>query len=623
MRQIGKSLFGFNCLRDKDNGRSGTASRRARLAIEVLEDRVVPAVTAPAAPVYTAAVISDTQINLTWPSVTDATSYTVDEWVNGDWTTLGTTTDTNYAVTGLSPNTLYYFDVGAANDAGFTWGDVQGATTMAALPKLAGLWQSNGLDAQIQQTGATLTFTNELGKVSAGSFASATQIAASDWNLTGTLSGSDGLYTITWSDGTVWHQGPKVIPVLAGAWQVNGSAARIQQNGVSFTFTNDKGNTSSGSLTSSTQLVATDWNNLAGTISGTPGQYTITWANGSVWHQWMTHPSAAAAYRPANGPLFGSHGPSYQDVQQGMVGDCWLMASLAEVAARDPQDIRSMFTYDGTTRENGVVVGVYTVRLYDSNGVADYFTVDTELPKGGGYYAYIPANHAVWAALAEKAFVEAGWAGIVPSMRKGIDSYGALNGGSPIFALSTITGQPTSDLAVNPSNVAAAWKAGKLIVLDTFAPRNIYIVPAHAYALVGYNASSSTPFDIYNPWGTAASGWSLAQYAGHAVYGWFWASATTLVQNFAMGTTGVAAMPGGETAAPDVATVPWNNSSVIEQVHVQALPSIASVADTVAASFESASIPPPSNDLVFGDEDWLGTPRQADGTADLEPFAFR
>ena len=52
------------------------------------------------------------------------------------------------------------------------------------------------------------------------------------------------------------------------------------------------------------------------------------------------HPAAATGYSNVNGTLFGPNGPSYLDVEQGGVGDCWLMASLAEVAARDPADVR-------------------------------------------------------------------------------------------------------------------------------------------------------------------------------------------------------------------------------------------------------------------------------------------
>src|SRR5262249_26278426 len=85
----------------------------------------------------------------------------------------------------------------------------------------------------------------------------------------------------------------------------------------------------------------------------------------------VNHPVAVDSYNnpipytQVNGSLFGPNGPSYLDVQQGTSGDCWLLASLAEVAARSPSDITSMFTYNGTATENGVTVGIYTVRFYN------------------------------------------------------------------------------------------------------------------------------------------------------------------------------------------------------------------------------------------------------------------
>ncbi len=62
------------------------------------------------------------------------------------------------------------------------------------------------------------------------------------------------------------------------------------------------------------------------------------------------------------------------------------MASLAELAARDPQEIKNMFTYDGTTVDNGATVGLYTVRFFTSSGSPAYVQVDTELPSAGEYY---------------------------------------------------------------------------------------------------------------------------------------------------------------------------------------------------------------------------------------------
>ena len=186
-------------------------------------------------------------------------------------------------------------------------------------------------------------------------------------------------------------------------------------------------------------------------------------ASGSQTTQ-ITEPAAATAYANVSGSLFGASGPSYSDVQQGGVGDCWLLASLAEVAARDPADITSMFTAAGTAVENGVTVSLYNVRFYNSQGVAKYVTVDTRLPSAGGYYDQV-SNGPLWVALAEKAYAEANAAGDVTTQYAGSDSYAALNGGDPAWALSAITGKPASDFNINTSNLAAAWNAGDLIVL--------------------------------------------------------------------------------------------------------------------------------------------------------------
>jgi hypothetical protein len=261
---------------------------------------------------------------------------------------------------------------------------------------------------------------------------------------------------------------------------------------------------------------------------------------GAVWYR------EEAAYSPVNGTLFGPGGPSYLDVQQGGVGDCWLMASLAEVAARDPQDITSMFTYDGTTVVNDSVVDVYTVRFYNPLAGAQYVTVDTELPAGGGLYdnptpvALGGSTTVLWPALAEKAYVEASAAGIVTSGHVGFNTYDALNNGDPVWALQAITGQPASDYAINPTDVAGAWNAGELVVLNTTSPTSSYIAGGHSYALVNY-ASSSGNFTIFNPWGTDANGWAPGN--SGTIYGLFWANAPFVSQNFSSQAFGVGAAP--------------------------------------------------------------------------------
>jgi hypothetical protein len=270
----------------------------------------------------------------------------------------------------------------------------------------------------------------------------------------------------------------------------------------------------------------------------------------------LNNPTALDAYSPVGGSLFGAGGPSYRDVEQGAVGDCWLLASLAEAAARAPSDIENMFTYIGTAMENGALVGLYTVRFFNSDGTAKYVTVDTELPAGGTYYDHVTnalGTQALWVALAEKAYAVANGFGCVTSSDPGSDSYAALNGGWPSWALQAITGRPAGDYSINSTNLVSDWNSGDLIVLTTDTPPSSYIVAGHCYALVDYNAASSLPFELFNPWGTtnsppsgSAPGTIPLGSAPNApnVYGLFWADTAFLSQNFTGQSLGAGAAPG-------------------------------------------------------------------------------
>ena len=72
--------------------------------------------------------------------------------------------------------------------------------------------------------------------------------------------------------------------------------------------------------------------------------------------------------------------PLYTDANQGELGDCYLIASLGEIALQDPASIESMITSEGN--------GVYSVR-FDVDGQADYVTVNTEL-------AYFTGSQKEW-----------------------------------------------------------------------------------------------------------------------------------------------------------------------------------------------------------------------------------
>ena len=105
------------------SARTGSAlASPAAASIRVGSSRLM----APAAPSLTATAVSASQIDLSWHSVSGASGYLVDEWVNGAWKQIGSlgSGSTGCAVTGLSAGTTYYFDVAAYNAAGTSWANV-------------------------------------------------------------------------------------------------------------------------------------------------------------------------------------------------------------------------------------------------------------------------------------------------------------------------------------------------------------------------------------------------------------------------------------------------------------------------------------------------------------------
>jgi len=287
--------------------------------------------------------------------------------------------------------------------------------------------------------------------------------------------------------------------------------------------------------------------NAAGTTWANYQSATILSQNTVV----VDNPAAATAYSPVSGTLFGPNGPSFLDVHQSpYLGDCWLVASLAEVAARNPSDIQNMFTDLGPAVENGYNVELYSVRLYDSSGTAYNITVDTELPNGGQYYDQVTSDGVLWVALAEKAYAEANGQGIVTTSNPNQDSYDALNEGQPWWALQAITGNSASSANVDPNSIASAMNSGQLVVLGSSpnAGDNLIVgdsTGTHAYAVVGYDPSSSEPFELYNPWGGSSVLGHTTTFNGGQVYdGPFLCDSSLISQDFDSQNIGTGAAPG-------------------------------------------------------------------------------
>jgi hypothetical protein len=213
------------------------------------------------------------------------------------------------------------------------------------------------------------------------------------------------------------------------------------------------------------------------------------------------------AYKQAAGSLFGPNGPVYQDVDQGALGDCYYLATLGEIADRNPQAIRDMFLDNGD--------GTFTVRFFKANGKQDFITVDRELPvdssgrfifDGYGNKANDPTN-VLWVELAEKAYAQlaaSGWSrradGVKPA-----DSYHAIEYGNGNEPMQQIIGEQTFANAVSAGNMAALLadvQAGELVTLGSkwMEPANSPVFESHEYYITGYDAATQT-YTVVNPWG--------------------------------------------------------------------------------------------------------------------------
>jgi Calpain family cysteine protease len=228
----------------------------------------------------------------------------------------------------------------------------------------------------------------------------------------------------------------------------------------------------------------------------------------------LTGTGTEATYEVHKGPLFAAHeAPSYLDVNQGSLGDCWFVATLAEVALKDPSAIESMITNNGN--------GTDGVRFF-VDGVADYVTVNNELPTAsepwanGSHLAF--ANGAkgdpLWAELVEKAFAELNAEPNAVHGDSGLASnaYEGIAGGFPENALAEITGQDSftftsNHLVADAATIGAAFDSGEEVELGTDIVPKEYrgdLVNSHVFEVIGYNESTDE-FTIHNPWGSASA----------------------------------------------------------------------------------------------------------------------
>ena len=219
----------------------------------------------------------------------------------------------------------------------------------------------------------------------------------------------------------------------------------------------------------------------------------------------ITDPADGVGYRNFRDlPLFASTGPSADDVKQGAVGDCWLLASMSAIARTDPDAIRQIVADLGD--------GTYVVRL----GGNRYYRVDADLPAVDGtsndlVFADPGRENSLWAPLVEKAYAH---------FRTGANTYASLNSGWEVDALRGLGATGVDSGRWSGLIFADAMRDSLRAFLDRIEPdldtglavtvgfnsvaTGCPCVGNHAYTLMGVNrdaAGQVVSVTLRNPWG--------------------------------------------------------------------------------------------------------------------------
>jgi Calpain family cysteine protease len=219
----------------------------------------------------------------------------------------------------------------------------------------------------------------------------------------------------------------------------------------------------------------------------------------------LTKHNTSVSWNPVSptGKLF-VDSVNYDDVTQGSIGNCYMVAAFSAVAKANPKAI------EDAIKDNKD--GTFTVRFFEA-GKEVKVDVDGDVPSSmaGGTSRYGKARdtNEMWVTVLEKAFAQ--WKG-------GYEAIG--NGGSPSAVMQAITGKSTGAYSVANSPDATIFrmlqegvKQSKPMAAVTFGEDQNALYTGtgvhawHAYTILNVSEENGQKFvELRNPWGRGEAG---------------------------------------------------------------------------------------------------------------------
>jgi fibronectin type 3 domain-containing protein len=442
------------------------------------------------APSGLTATLSGSTVTLTWADHdASATGYNILRCTDGlsyaQYDTVTSGTGTTYSDTTVTPGTTYYYEVQAFN-----------TNNMSVV--------SNGAHVAVPQgnpNGVSIItrYGSELAVTAAGAD-DAVSVTESGSTLSITADGvtstdpapADGLFIYT-------RGGADSISIDASVTEattidsIDGAVTTI---------------TSAGSAVSV-------WDDSTDIFTGTATVHSVnTFAGGvsKVVGAALPNPIDAGTTTAVQLSLWGA-GPTADDVNQGQVGDCYFLSTLAAFAGQRPAQLQQDAVDMGD--------GTYVVEFHNGTTpvyvrVSDQLSVNASLTNW--LYAHPGSADTIWAPVMEKAFayfrhgantyasINSGWMGEVDS-DLGVSNTALFFGGDSESALYTLL---SNDLANNDP-----------VTMGTLASGSPDLVNSHAYTLIAVtqDPDGTTHYTVRNPWGIKgdavedANGYATLTYA--------------------------------------------------------------------------------------------------------------